>query len=117
MQTEAQLFKALADETRLKILWLLLEKKELCVSEIEGILLIPQSTVSRHLRHLLNAGLVKDRRDKQLVYYRIPVTPESREGKQLQLLREMVAEGPATQALRRHLRRWFGHDTGPSEGE
>jgi ArsR family transcriptional regulator, arsenate/arsenite/antimonite-responsive transcriptional repressor len=117
MQTEAQLFKTLADETRLKILWLLLEKNELCVSDIEGILLIPQSTVSRHLRHLLNAGLVTNRRERQSVYYRISVAPGSREGKQLQLLREMVAEGFATQALRRHLRRWFRHDIGSSEGE
>jgi DNA-binding transcriptional ArsR family regulator len=55
MQTEAQLFKALADETRLKILWLLMQQKKLCVTDIAGTLLIPQSRVSRHMRYLFNA--------------------------------------------------------------
>ena len=106
METKVQLFKALADKTRLKILWLLLEEKELRVGDITGVLVIPQSTVSRHLRHLLNAGLVKDRRDGQSVYYRIPVAPGSREGKLLQLLREMLADLPATGKLRKQLQRW-----------
>jgi len=106
MQNKAQLFKALGDETRLKILWLLLEEKELSVGDITGILLIPQSTVSRHLRYLLNAGLVKDRRERQSVYYRINVAPESREGKLLKLMRGMLADLPATRVLRRQLQRW-----------
>jgi ArsR family transcriptional regulator len=107
METKVQLFKALADETRLKILWLLLEEKELSVGDITGVLLIPQSTVSRHLRYLLNAGLVKDRREGQSVYYRIPVVPGSREGKLLQLMREMLTDLPATRALRQSLQRWL----------
>jgi len=106
METKAQLFKALADKTRLKILWLLLEETELSVSDMTGVLLTPQSTVSRHLRHLLNAGLVKDRREGQSVFYRIAVAPESREGKLLQLMREMFADLPVTRALRQRLQRW-----------
>lgn len=106
METKVQLFKALADKTRLKILWLLLEEKELRVGDITGMLLIPQSTVSRHLRHLLNAGLVKDRRERQSVYYRITVVPGSREGKLLKLMREMLTDLPATRELRKQLLRW-----------
>jgi DNA-binding transcriptional ArsR family regulator len=52
MRTEAKLFKALADETRLKILWLLMEQKELCVPEFTGVLDITQSRASRHLHSL-----------------------------------------------------------------
>ncbi|MFW6122996.1 MAG: ArsR/SmtB family transcription factor [Thermodesulfobacteriota bacterium] len=106
METETQLFKALADKTRLKILWVLLEEKELSVGDITGVLLILQSTVSRHLRYLLHAGLVTDRREGQSVFYRISVAPGSREGKQLQLLREMLADLPATRSLRELLRLW-----------
>jgi len=52
MKKEAQLFKSLADETRLKILWLLMAKEELCVCDIMGVLGITQSKASRHLRYL-----------------------------------------------------------------
>ena len=106
MKTEAQLFKALADETRLKILWLLMDQKELTVSDIVGVLLITQSRVSRHLGHLLNAGLVTNMREGQSVYYRVSVAPGSREDKQLQLLQEMLADLPATLELREQLSRW-----------
>jgi DNA-binding transcriptional ArsR family regulator len=76
------------------------------VVDITGVLLIPQSIAPRHLRHLLNADLVTDRREGQSVFYRISVAPRSREGKLLQFLREMVADLPATRALRQRLRRW-----------
>ncbi len=55
-------FKALADETRLKI-FALLTKQELCVCEIEDVLGLPQSLVSNHLAVLRQAGLVRSRRD------------------------------------------------------
>ena len=68
MHNEARLFKALADETRLRILALLLEG-ELCVCEIMAALDLPQSTVSRHLAYLRNSGWVKDRRQGVWMYY------------------------------------------------
>ena len=107
MKTEAQLFKALADETRLKILWLLLGEEELCVCDIMKVLGITQSKASRHLRYLFNTGLVTDRREGLWMYYRISVAPESREGKQLELLREMLAGLPAAQELRKKLHHWL----------
>jgi ArsR family transcriptional regulator len=107
MKTAAQLFKALADETRLKILWLLMGQVELCVCDIMGVLGITQSKASRHLRYLFNAGLVTDRREGLWMYYRISVTPGSREGKQLHVLREMLAGMPATQMLSRQLQQWL----------
>ncbi|MFZ2089714.1 MAG: metalloregulator ArsR/SmtB family transcription factor [Desulfobaccales bacterium] len=107
MRTEAQLFKALADETRLKILWLLMEQKELCVTEFTGVLDITQSRASRHLQTLSRAGLVTGRRDRFCVYYRISAGPETREGKLLELLREMLAGQPAAETLRKWFQRWF----------
>jgi ArsR family transcriptional regulator len=67
----AGIFKALADETRLQMLALLLERPELCVCHFERALEISQSKASRHLRYLLNAGLLKDRRDGVWMYYRL----------------------------------------------
>lgn len=70
MQDKAKIFKALADETRLRILALLLEG-ELCVCEIMAALELPQSTISRHLAYLRNSGWVSDRRQGVWMYYRL----------------------------------------------
>jgi ArsR family transcriptional regulator, arsenate/arsenite/antimonite-responsive transcriptional repressor len=70
MKKTAQLFKALSDETRLRILSLL-TAGELCVCELMATLNLPQSTVSRHLAYLRNAGLVEDRRQGVWMFYRL----------------------------------------------
>lgn len=64
------LFKALADETRLRILGLLLGG-EVCVCDIHETLRIPQPKASRHLAYLRNAGLVDTRREGLWVHYRL----------------------------------------------
>ena len=68
MSEAVQLFKALADQTRLRILNLV-ARRELCVCHIVGALRLGQSKVSRHLAHLRNAGLVIDRREGLWMYY------------------------------------------------
>ena len=68
MADSVQLFKALADETRLRILNLL-SRRELCVCQIIQALGIGQSKASRHLAHLRNAGLVTDRREGLWIHY------------------------------------------------
>jgi len=68
MRNSAQLFKVLADETRLRIVHLLI-RGELCVCEIMKVLNIGQSKASRHLGVLRNVGLVQDRRDGLWMYY------------------------------------------------
>ena len=70
MKREAHIFKALSDETRLRILALLLDG-ELCVCEIIAALDLPQSTISRHLAYLRNSGWVSDRRQGVWMYYRL----------------------------------------------
>jgi ArsR family transcriptional regulator len=64
------LFKALGDRTRLRIL-ALLAAGEVCVCNIHESLGLPQPTVSRHLAYLRRNGLVDTRRDGKQVYYRI----------------------------------------------
>jgi ArsR family transcriptional regulator, arsenate/arsenite/antimonite-responsive transcriptional repressor len=71
MKTTVQYFKALADETRLRIMALLLNSGELCVCDITATLQLPQSTVSRHLSYLKNAGWVIDRREGVWIIYAV----------------------------------------------
>ena len=65
-----QVFKALADATRLRIL-ALLGGNEVCVCHIHDSLDLPQPTVSRHLGYLRRAGLVDTRRDGVWMHYRL----------------------------------------------
>lgn len=67
LPTYSAIFKALSDETRLRIYLLL--KNELCVCQIQVALAISQTKVSRHLTVLRNAGLVSARRDGLWMYY------------------------------------------------
>ncbi len=70
MKQTTNLLKALTDETRLRILALLGEG-ELCVCDLIAVLHLPQSTVSRHLALLKNAGWVSDRRQGLWMYYHL----------------------------------------------
>ncbi len=70
MRNLEQLFKGLADQTRLRILNLLIHG-ELCVCDIHYVLESSQSNVSRHLTYLKNSGLVLDRREGTRMYYRL----------------------------------------------
>jgi ArsR family transcriptional regulator len=63
-------FAALADETRRRILGLL-ASGEICVCHIHEALDVPQSTASRHLAHLRKAGLVATRREGLWIHYRL----------------------------------------------
>ena len=68
MHATSQVFKAMSDETRLRILHLL-SHRELCVCQLTEALGLGQSKISRHLANLRNAGLVSDRRDGLWIYY------------------------------------------------
>lgn len=65
-----KLFKALGDENRLRIINLLVSE-ELCVCEIEVILEMTQSNVSRHLSKLKNVGIIESYKEAQWVHYKI----------------------------------------------
>jgi len=62
------IFKALSEETRLRILKLL-ENGELCVCDIAETLKMAQPNISFHLGMLKEAGLIKDRRNGRWIHY------------------------------------------------
>jgi ArsR family transcriptional regulator len=70
INTLETLFKALADQTRLRVLGLLLTG-EVCVCHIHESLKIPQPKASRHLAYLRRAGLVETRREGLWIHYRL----------------------------------------------
>jgi ArsR family transcriptional regulator len=71
MKNIATIFQSLADETRLRIMSLLLDQEELCVCYLVDVLNLPQSTVSRQLGLLKKSGWLKDRREGLWNYYSI----------------------------------------------
>jgi ArsR family transcriptional regulator len=75
MRNLLNIFKALSDDTRLRILKLL-EGGELCICKIMEVLDMKQSRISRHMGILKNAGLVTDRRDGKWVHYSLNPKPE-----------------------------------------
>jgi len=66
----ALLFKAMGDETRVKILWAL-EHGEMCVCDLAAHLGITESAISHQLRLLRQLHLVANRRQGSVLYYRL----------------------------------------------
>ena len=64
----SKIFKALSDQTRLRIVELL-EKKKICACEFVSLVKKAQPTVSQHLRILENSGIVKSRKEGKMVIY------------------------------------------------
>jgi len=67
------MFRAFADETRLRLLHLL-TRGELCVCDLTDILSLSQPKVSRHLAYLRRAGLVRGRKDGLWRHYALTET-------------------------------------------
>lgn len=67
----ADLFKMLGDPTRARLLCALLEAGELCVCDLAETVGVPESSVSHALRLLRTAGIVRNRRDGRVIYYRL----------------------------------------------
>lgn len=65
----AKVFKALSDDTRIKIAYALLIEEELCVCDVANIVGASIATASHHLRLLRNLGLAKYRKEGKLVFY------------------------------------------------
>jgi ArsR family transcriptional regulator len=101
------LFKALADKTRLRIV-ALLGNNEVCVCHIHDSLGLPQPTVSRHLAYLRKSGLVAARRDGVWMHYQVSPSLSP-------VVRSLVAsavdalqQAPATTQDRKQFQRAFG---------
>ena len=74
MKQFIKVMKAMSEPNRVKMLKLL-QQKELCVCELQALLDLAQPTISKHLKLLEDAGLVKSYKDKLWVNYR-PATGE-----------------------------------------
>lgn len=66
-----QIFKALADETRLKIAYALTVEEEMCVCDVAAVIDSSVATASHHLRYLRDHALAKSTRKGRMVYYRL----------------------------------------------
>ena len=70
MEKFTDVFRALSDKTRLRILRLLtFRKQELCICEIMDSLKLAQYNISKHVRELKLAGLVKEKKEGRFVFY------------------------------------------------
>lgn len=66
-----QIFKALADETRLRIAYSLTLEEEMCVCDVAAVIDSSVATASHHLRYLRDHSLAKSTRKGRMVYYRL----------------------------------------------
>jgi len=87
MKKIANIFKALSDDTRLRVIKLLHER-ELCVCELMQVLDMSQPRISRHMSVLKNAGLVNDRREGKWIHYSLN---KNTQGKEVKILLDAMA--------------------------
>lgn len=71
VQYGAQIFKSFSDESRVRILFLIYQNKQMCISDVEHILDFTQTKTSRHLTYLKNSGIVNAQKIDQWVFYTI----------------------------------------------
>jgi ArsR family transcriptional regulator, arsenate/arsenite/antimonite-responsive transcriptional repressor len=93
VRSVSRLFKALGDETRVRIV-ALLAHGELCVCHVQEALGLTQPNASRQLGILKNAGIVESRREGTWTYYRLTQQPDRRCGRQLEALVRGFAAQP-----------------------
>ncbi len=93
MKKFIRVMKALSDPSRVKIMKML-QVKELCVCEITAVLGLAQSTVSKHLRILEDAGLVDSSKEGAWVNYKIA----------------QVHENEYAEVMQKHLTNWLDDD-------
>jgi ArsR family transcriptional regulator len=92
LEKESNVLRSMSDPTRLKILHLLSQGRELCVCEIQVAVGQSQPLTSHHLNELRKAGIVVSRRTGTWVYYRLA---NNRLARTLDALRELTQEDRA----------------------
>ena len=103
MEELAQLYKALSEETRIRIM-LLLMKGELCVCDIQAVLDESQSKISRHLAYLKHSGLLRSKRVGVWMHYLIRESADATCKAQLAFMGEQLSKLPQYQEDMRKLR-------------
>lgn len=107
MKDTSQFFQILADEARLKMLWLLINHQELCVCDFVAALGITQSKASRHLRTMWHGQLVSDRKEGLWSYYSLRPPASEVARLHLEVLRESLALCPESAELLVRLEDWL----------
>lgn len=72
IDSQSKVFALLGSEVRFRIVYLLLNNKELCVCDFCDILEMNQSAISQHLRKLKDGGILENKREKLAIFYFIP---------------------------------------------
>jgi ArsR family transcriptional regulator, arsenate/arsenite/antimonite-responsive transcriptional repressor len=93
MEQLIQLFRALSEEARLRIV-MLLTTGELCVCDIMAILEEPQSKISRHLAYLTHSGLTKGKRVGVWMHYSLKEPLEAAYKAEIELLKKQLPHIP-----------------------
>ncbi len=104
MQHEAELFKALSDATRLRLVALLAVQGEVCVCVLAGALGEPDFKISRHLRVLRAAGIVEARREGTWMHYKLAAPRSSLEACLQHCFRECLTDHPTVMGDAERLR-------------
>ena len=94
MKSFAAVFKALSDDSRLRIINLLFSSGELCVCDIEQVMGFTQTKVSRHLAYLRKTGLVDDRKKGLWMLYSIAKPRDEEHKKVLEFLGDILRSDP-----------------------
>ncbi|MCM8809814.1 MAG: metalloregulator ArsR/SmtB family transcription factor [Candidatus Omnitrophica bacterium] len=69
MKDYVKKLKSLGDETRIRILKLIIEASQLYVCDIVSSLNLPFYCISRHIKELKNAGILEEQRDGKFIKY------------------------------------------------
>jgi len=93
MQQLIQLFRALSEEARLRIV-MLLTNGELCVCDLMAILEEPQSKISRHLAYLTHSGLTKSKRVGVWMHYSLKEPLDEVYKAEIELLKKQLSHFP-----------------------
>jgi ArsR family transcriptional regulator len=103
MDALTTLLKAISDESRVRILNLLIHRGELCVCDIEDVLGATQTKISRHLGYLRRSGLVSARRSGLWMLYSIPARPDGLRNEILAFLPRLLSSHAVARADLRRL--------------
>jgi len=99
-----RIYRCLCDETRLRILHVLI-RGPLCVCHFQDILNLPQVAISKHLAYLRTNGLVMARRHEKWMIYQLPKNAPPELHRQLRCLQDCVQTNPVFRADLRRLRK------------
>ncbi|HHN66285.1 MAG TPA: ArsR family transcriptional regulator [Nitrospirae bacterium] len=91
MKKVAELFKVLSDVNRLRLL-MVLDRKELCVCQLMGIVGLSQPLVSRNLSILSRMGFLEERKEGKLKFYRIKKDMTDEKRAIMELLRSALSD-------------------------